>query len=91
VAEVVVQLQADITHALQAAGDDPPEFEALTAKVAEVGAELERVHPLETDPELARHFRAEVADDETAEQLASALRAAPGVDGAYVKPAAAPP
>jgi len=66
----------------------PPESAASLARAA--GTTLAPQHPGTGDPELARWYRAELPDRVAAERLAGALRAAAGVEAAYVKPDDAP-
>ena len=55
-----------------------------------LGATLSPLHPGTEDPELATYFVARV-EGADAERIAQGLMRLDGVDGAYVKPPAAPP
>jgi hypothetical protein len=88
--EISVQLRPDIALALQGEGGGMPEAEELRRRAEALGVELQPVHPGETDPLLAPFFYA-AAPDEDAQRIAAELGALPGVEGAYVKPAAEPP
>jgi hypothetical protein len=88
--EISVQLRPDVALALQGEGGGMPEAEELGRRAEALGVQLQPVHPGETDPLLAPYFYCE-APDEDAERIAAELAALPGVEGAYVKPAAEPP
>ena len=88
--EISVQLRPDVALALQGETVGAPEAEELRRRAEELGVELQPVHPGETDPLLAPYFYA-LAPDEDAQRIAAELAAFPGVEGAYVKPAAEPP
>lgn len=62
------------------------DVEQLLSRARELGVNLRPMHPGVPDPSLARAFTVEVADRETADRVASALRESPAVDAAYVKP-----
>jgi hypothetical protein len=88
--EISVQLRPDVALALQGEGTGAPEADELRRRAEELGVELQPVHPGETDPLLAPYFYAAAPDSE-AERIAAELAVLPGVEGAYVKPAAEPP
>jgi hypothetical protein len=88
--EISVQLRPDVALALQSGSGGMPEAEELGRRADALGVQLQPVHPGETDPLLAPYFYCEAPDSE-AERIAAELAALPGVDGAYVKPAAEPP
>jgi hypothetical protein len=88
--EVSVQLRPDVALALHGAIARTPEAEELQRRAGELGVELRPVHPGETDPLLVPYFTSEAPDSE-AERIAAELAALPGVEGAYLKPAAEPP
>lgn len=86
-----MQLRPDVALALQSdTGATAPEVEELGRRAEALGVRLQPVHPGETDPLLAPYFYAEAPDSE-AERIAAELAALPGVESAYVKPAAEPP
>jgi hypothetical protein len=88
--EISVQVRPDLALALQDEPVGAPEAEELRRRAEELGVQLQPVHPGETDPLLAPFFYAEAPDSE-AQRIAAELAALPGVEGAYVKPAAEPP
>jgi hypothetical protein len=63
----------------------------LTAALAELGVQLEPLHPGSSEPELASHFYVSVADEEEGKRVAERLRNVEGVEAAYLKPPDAPP
>jgi hypothetical protein len=63
---------------------------SLEACARAAGVELAPLHGGTSDPELASYYVASVAPH-TADALAARLRACPGVEAAYAKPAGAPP
>jgi hypothetical protein len=63
----------------------------LSAALAELGVQLEPLHPGSSDPELASQFYVSVADEEDGERVATRLRSVPGVEAAYLKPPDEPP
>jgi hypothetical protein len=85
--EVSVTLHLDAAQALGRRAQPTGSTEHLLAQVEELGVSLEPVHPGESDPLLAPHYRVEVEDEAAAERVAEALRREPAVAGAYVKPA----
>jgi hypothetical protein len=88
--EIAVQLRSDVALALQGGDGGMPEAEELRRRAEALGVQLQPVHPGETDPLLVPYFYSEAPDDD-AERIAAELAALPGVEGAYVKPAAEPP
>jgi hypothetical protein len=88
--QVTVKVRPEHVAALRA--DRPPSAQAkeLLATLRKHDASLTPLHPQATDTSLTPYFTAEV-DDERAGQLLDALRSAPAVEAAYVKPADAPP
>ena len=72
-------------------GESDPAVQELRQAVADLGVELQPMHPGVRDPQLARYFVLEVPDSATAEQAIARLRGTPSVEAAYVKPAAEPP
>jgi hypothetical protein len=85
--EISVQLRPDVALALQGMSEAPPEADDLARRAEELGVSLQPVHPGETDPLLAPFFYVD-APDEEAERILTELAATPGVEAAYLKPAA---
>ncbi len=85
--EISVQLRPDVATGTSGSPEGS-ELRQVMSTVADLGARLEPVHPGEDDPVLARHFRVEVHDQETAERVIGALQQNRAVEGAYVKPEA---
>ena len=83
--EISLKLRPDVALALQGAG--AAEAEELARRAEALGVRLEPVHPGESDPLLAPFFVVQ-APDEEAERIRSELAATPGVEAAYIKPAA---
>ena len=79
--EVIVKLAATAVYL------DRRAFEACAHTI---GVSVAPLHPETTDRELASYFIARVSAD-AVERVVSELRKCPGVDAAYMKPAAEPP
>jgi len=62
------------------------ETEQLLNAAAELGVELQPVHPGEVDPLLAPYYMIEVPDRDTAEKVIERLSRFDVVEAAYVKP-----
>ena len=95
---VIVQLQEDAATELQqgqphnlGAAAEGSETKALTDAAAELGVELQPLHPGQTHPLLASYFTADVQDRETAEKLVNRLSQFNVVKAAYLKPDDEPP
>jgi hypothetical protein len=58
----------------------------LETIVEAVGAKLEPVFPGATNPALFPYFQVEIADQATAERLASRLRSCHAIEAVYIKP-----
>jgi hypothetical protein len=64
--------------------------DAVLARAAELDVALGPLHPGTADAELASYLSGHV-DDAVADGVIERLRRCDGVEGAYVKPAGAPP
>ena len=82
--EVIVKLTSE---AVAADGEPRRRFERCARAL---GVTLSALHPDTTDSELASYLTTRV-DAAGAEEVAARLRACPGVEGAYPKPAGEPP
>lgn len=88
--EIIARLASGSATDLRPGAGDPAA--AGVARLArEFGATLSQLHPGSADPNLGRYFVASVPHPARAEALAARLRALPGVDAAYVKPAGEAP
>lgn len=81
--EVVVKLNSTAA----AGGESRRRFEECARNV---GVTLSALHPGTDDLELASYYTTRV-DAAAADKVAAQLRACPGVEGAYPKPAGGPP
>jgi hypothetical protein len=88
---VTVQTQGNVARDL--AKDQPrlPSTRKLRAVLAELGLDVEPLHPGTTDPELATHFVITVPDEQSAAEVSRRLRETGAVEAAYVKPPDAAP
>jgi hypothetical protein len=84
--EIVVQLREDVARGVSAR---EPEGEAddVRRRADELGVSIEPMHPGESDPLLTPYFVVQAPGDD-APRIAEELSALPGVEAAYVKPAA---
>lgn len=73
---VIVQLREDAAV----------ESQQLTDAAAELGIQLQPLHPGQTHPMLASYFTAEVPDRETADSVINRLSQFKTVEAAYLKP-----
>jgi hypothetical protein len=95
---VIVQLQENAATELQQgqpqslnAAAEKSETKALTDAAAELGVELQPLHPGQTHPLLASYFTADAPDRETAEKVVNRLSQFNIVEAAYLKPDDEPP
>ena len=63
----------------------------LAAEAADLGVEIQPMHPDTPDGDLGRYFYADLDDAGRAEDIAARLGRLPSVDAAYVKPPEGPP
>lgn len=82
--QISVQLTADAAAAVRGV-DAGAEHEILRA-AGELGIQLHPVDAEGRDPVLSSFFHVPVVDVEAAERVVARLRAAPGVQSAYLKP-----
>ena len=87
---VIVQVSPDEALALHEQ-TPPDEMKDLLALIKRQGMNLKPVHPGTHDPLLIPFFTVEVPDQSTAERIIAALCESKAVEGAYTKPAEAPP
>jgi len=80
-----MELQQGHQHGLSAAAEES-ETKALSDAAAELGVELQPLHPGQTHPLLASYFTADVPDRETAEKVVNRLSQFNMVEAAYLKP-----
>ena len=84
---VVVKLEPATARSLRNPGEvEPP----ITEVLARLRVRLTPMHPAVDDEALATYYSVEGAEAADEDEIARTLRAAPGVDGAYVKPPAEP-
>ena len=84
---VVVQAARHAVQALRANDLRAPETRELAALLHEFGVELQPTHADTQDPDLSVWFETDTPDFDTAERIASRLRANSAVEAAYIKPA----
>lgn len=82
--QISVQLTDDAAAAVRGAGGGASHEVLRTA--GELGIQLHPVDAEGRDPLLSSFFHVPVADVEAAERVVARLRAAPGVQSAYLKP-----
>ncbi len=90
-AQITVQVSEGMARALQSRGPWTQELDVLRRRAEELGADLQQMFPGVEDATLMTFLLAEVPDAEDANRIAAELRRCPGVEAAYVKPAAEPP
>lgn len=90
---VMIQLREDAALELHnrlaqgsASQKAEPETEQLLKATAELGGQIEPVHPGQTHPLLAPFFMIEVPDREAAGKVIKRLERFPVVEAAYLKP-----
>jgi hypothetical protein len=87
----MVQLAPEAAAAVRSGEPAPTMLREAEDMLRSLGLTMEPLHTGTEDLSLASWFRVAVEDDQTAEEVATALRASPAVESAYVEPPSAPP
>ena len=83
---VIVQVSADVVHALHQRSPPTIDSQDLTKAAEELGVLLRVMHPGTEDPLLTPFFMIEVLDSTTAEQVIARILQCKSTEAAYIKP-----